>query len=155
MARGGGERATGPRRGVRPDPLADTTDNRRGGVTDHGLTVEQTPTPWLGTGAVQVPFGVLTRVQFCLPDRGENSHLTEADKRQGARDLRMTDDPLRFLVARQSGENALETGAKLGGIRIERSIGPAIYVGSDHPQELATVLACRSEHVAGAEKFTT
>lgn len=131
----------------------DTTVDVR--VTDSGIRLTQTPTPFFGTGHVSIPFAHITRVQYCLPDSGENIHLTEADKKQSAEQISMEDDPVRFMVARQSSENAIETGSYLGGVRIERTNGPPVYIGSDQPETLATVIAEHSDTVDEPEEFFT
>lgn len=124
-------------------------------VKSDGVFVDQTPKPWLGTGGEYVSFDDISGVQYSLAETSPRIHLTEEDKQKSAEQLNMENDPARFMVARQSSNNALNAGTYRGGIRIERTNGPPVYIGSETPNKLSAVIVEQSPLVDHAEKLFT
>lgn len=119
-------------------------------VDENGVTLGRTPPPLaLGEAELFIAFDDVIGVQYCDGDESPNIHLTEEDKRKAAEDV-LGYRPQRYMVARQSSNDAIDAGKYHGGVRIERRNAAPVYVGSDTPRELAEVLAEGAGH-DGAE----
>jgi hypothetical protein len=99
-------------------------------VTETGLSVRRDGSGYWQSSGVDVPFDAVTAVEYLDPD--------ESSTRLELGDWRAKE----FFAGRSRNW-----------IRIERTGGPAVYVGSDRPTELAETLARRVPGVADPEPF--
>jgi hypothetical protein len=87
-------------------------------VTDAGVSVERSGSRYWQSPGVEVAFDDITAVEYVHPE--------ESSFRVELRDLRAP----KFFAGRSRDW-----------VRLERTNGPAIYVGSDRPRELAETIA--------------
>lgn len=106
------------------------TDEVHTRVTDDGVEIDREGGYFGQSSGVTVPFGAITAVEYSDPD---------GDLKVNLGDVRAE----KFI------------GGRAGDwVRIGRSDGPAVYVGSDRPRALAEVVADLSPNVDGAEPFS-
>jgi hypothetical protein len=89
-------------------------------VDDRGVSVERTGSQYWQSSGVDVPFDAITAVEYVDPE--ESSFRVELG------DLRAP----KFFAGRSRDW-----------VRLERTRGPAVYIGSDRPNELAEAIARR------------
>lgn len=99
-------------------------------VTETGVVVRREESHANQSRGVDVPFDAITAVEYLDPD--------ESSTRLELGDLRAP----KFFAGRSRSW-----------IRIEREGDPAVYVGSDRPEELAVTVAQRSPHVEHATVY--
>lgn len=89
-------------------------------VTDDGVSVSRSGSQYWQSSGVDIPFDSITTVEYVDPD--------ESSFRMELRDFRAP----KFFAGRSRNW-----------IRLERTTGPAVYIGSDRPRELANTIAQR------------
>jgi len=99
-------------------------------VTDAGMGVQRDGSSYWRSSGVDVPFDAITAVEYVDPD--------ETSLRVELGDWRAP----KFFAGRSRSW-----------VRIERNDGPAVYVGSDRPLELAETIARGAPGVGQAEPF--
>lgn len=99
-------------------------------VTDGGVTVQRTGSPYWRSPEIEIPFDAITSVEYVDPD--------ESSLRLELSDWRAK----RFFAGRSRSW-----------IRLERGDDSAVYIGSDRPIELAETIAQRAPGVEHAEPF--
>ncbi|MEF8877254.1 MAG: hypothetical protein V5A60_11085 [Haloarculaceae archaeon] len=99
-------------------------------VTDAGITVRREGSGYWESSGVEIPFDDITAVEYADPD--------ESSLRVEFGDWRSP----KFFAGRSRDW-----------VRIERADGPAVYVGSDRPVELAETIARSAPDVGSAEPF--
>ncbi len=99
-------------------------------VTDEGLSVERPGSHYWQSSGVSVPFASVTAVEYLDPD--ESSFRVELGDWRAPK----------FFAGRSKQW-----------VRIDRSDGPAVYVGSDQPQTLAETLARNAPDVKTATPY--
>jgi hypothetical protein len=99
-------------------------------VTENGVRVRREGSRYWQSSGMEIPFDAITAVEYLDPD--------ESSTRLELGDWRAQ----KFFAGRSRNW-----------IRIERSDGPAVYVGSDRPLELAETVAERAPGVATPEPF--
>lgn len=123
-------------------------------VTDEGVEVE-------GKSSVLVPFEAITRVQYSEPT-GSHVQVTREDKEAAKRSMKEADGLVtpntwehsarRFLVTPRPFTKPPNMNYR-GGVRIERADRPPVYVGSERPVELASIIAEKAPGVEGIERL--
>jgi len=99
-------------------------------VTDAGITVRREGSGYWESSGVEIPFDDIAAVEYADPD--------ESSLRVEFGDWRSP----KFFAGRSRDW-----------VRIERADGPAVYVGSDRPVELAETIARSAPDVGSAEPF--
>ncbi|MEF8863327.1 MAG: hypothetical protein V5A40_16485 [Haloarculaceae archaeon] len=99
-------------------------------VTEEEVTVERDGTRYWQPSGVEIPFGDVTAVEY--PDPDESSLRIELGDWRAPK----------FFAGRSRSW-----------VRIERGNGPAVYVGSDRPVELAETVARNAPGVERVEPF--
>ncbi|MEF8791345.1 MAG: hypothetical protein V5A61_14565 [Haloarculaceae archaeon] len=99
-------------------------------VTDAGITVRREGRGYWESSGVEIPFDDIAAVEYADPD--------ESSLRVEFGDWRSP----KFFAGRSRDW-----------VRIERADGPAVYVGSDRPVELAETIARSAPDVGSAEPF--
>jgi len=99
-------------------------------VTDGGAAVQRDGSRRWQSSGVEIPFDAITAVEYLDPE--------ESSTRIELTDWRAQ----RFFAGRSRNW-----------IRLERGDGPAVYIGSDRPVELAETIARRAPGVEKAEPF--
>lgn len=99
-------------------------------VTEDRVTVQRYGSRYWQSSGVEIPFDAITAVEYLDPE-GSSTRLELGDWRDQ-----------RFFAGRSRNS-----------IRIERGDGPAVYIGSDRPTELAETIARGVPAVENAEPF--
>lgn len=99
-------------------------------VTDDGVSVSRTGSQYWQSSGVDIPFDVITSIEYVDPEA--------SSFRMELRDFRAP----KFFAGRSRNW-----------IRLERAHGPAVYIGSDRPQELAAAIAQRVTGNVRVEPF--